>query len=256
ALLWVRQAGGAGGDGSHAIALDSAGNPNLTGGFVGLATFGNTNIFAGGFAGTMDVFVAHFTPAGELVWIQRAGGSNQDAGNAIAVDAEANSYVTGLFIGTASFGTNILTSSSGQADVFFAKYSSTGSLLWVFQSGGPAYMSGHGIAVDGAGSSYATGFFRSNTRVGGLSLTNSSAGRDAFVVRVDGPPRLSIRNSGTAAVLSWPLWATNYQLQSATTFPGGSGWLDVTKARQTNLDEVSVNDDRSGPRRVFRLRKP
>jgi hypothetical protein len=52
------------------------------------------------------------------------------------------------------------------------------------------------------------------------------------------------------------LWATNYQLQSTTALPGGSGWLDVTNARQTNFDEVSINDDRTAPRRLFRLRKP
>ncbi|MCI0748547.1 MAG: SBBP repeat-containing protein, partial [Verrucomicrobia subdivision 3 bacterium] len=251
---WVWQAGGTNGDSGNAVTLDRFGNMYLTGGFAGMATFGRSNIIGGSIAGAQDMFVARLSAAGELLWVQRAGGSSQDAGNAIAVDREGNSYVSGLFVGSAFFGPFALASTSGQADVFFVKYTSTGSLQWAFQSRGTAYMSGNGTAVDDAGSVYGTGFFRSSTTFGGLGLTNSSFGRDAFIVRVDGPPRLRIDQSADGFVVSWPSWAVGYQLQSATNV-GGSVWSGMTNLPQSTGDRTSIADGNSGERRFYRLRK-
>lgn len=255
-LLWVRQAGGGDADEGHDLAVDPSGNVYMTGGFAGTANIFGTNVSAPGFAGSMDVFAVKLDSEGQLVWLQRATGTSHDSGNGIALDPEGNVYVSGLFVGSASFSSQRLTSTSGQADVFFVKYSPRGDFLWAIQSGGTAYMSGNSVAVDFEGSAYGTGFYRSSTSFGGLVLTNSSFGRDAFLVRVDGPPRLRITPSETGTLVSWPVWANGYQLQSSAGFGGTNVWADVTEAALTNGERREVSSVISNQRRFFRLRNP
>ena len=255
-LLWAQQAGGTDADEGHAVVLDAAGNLHLTGGFAGTANIFGTNVSAQGFAGSMDVFLVKLDADGQLIWFRRGTGSSHDAGNAIGLDAEGDVYVGGLFVGSASFGSQRLTSTSGQADVFFVKYNRHGDFLWAFQAGGPAYMSGNGLGVDSEGSAYGTGFYRSGTSVGGISLTNSSFARDAFIVRVDGPPRLRITSSNTQVVLAWPTWANGYQLQSSVGVGGTNTWAVVTNVPANQGEERQVAPGTLGQRRLFRLRSP
>ncbi len=57
---------------------------------------------------------------GHWLWAKQAGGTYYDFGNSIAVDANGNSYATGFFMESATFGTTPLTSSGGY-DIFVAK---------------------------------------------------------------------------------------------------------------------------------------
>jgi hypothetical protein len=82
-----------------------------------------------------DIFVAKHDSSGQVLWARRAGDSGSDCGNGIAVDYLGNSYVTGFFSGTATFGSVILTGSGG-TDVFVAKYDAGGELVWVQKAGG------------------------------------------------------------------------------------------------------------------------
>jgi hypothetical protein len=255
-LLWVQQAGGTDADEGHAVVLDAAGNLHLTGGFAGTANIFGNSASAQGFPGSMDVFLVKLDADGRPMWFQRGSGSSHDSGNAIALDPEGDVYVSGLFVGSASFGSRQLTSTSGQADVFFVKYTRDGGFLWAFQAGGTAYMSGNGLGVDSEGSAYGTGFYRSSTTVGGLILTNNNFARDAFIVRVDGPPRLRMTSSNTQVVVAWPAWANGYQLQSSAGIGGTNIWAAVTNVPATQGEERQVAPAVSGPRRFFRLRSP
>ncbi len=63
-------------------------------------------------AGSFDIFVAKYDPDdGTLLWAKRAGGSNIDDGNGIAIDGAGNSYVTGFFSSSVTFGPGETTSS-------------------------------------------------------------------------------------------------------------------------------------------------
>ena len=54
-------------------------------------------------AGGSDIFLAKYECNGQLLWVLQAGGSGDDAANDLAFDAGANIYVTGWFVGPASF---------------------------------------------------------------------------------------------------------------------------------------------------------
>jgi hypothetical protein len=114
-----------------------------------------------------------FALAQNLLWAKRAGGtgddicgglqSNNERCAGIAVDGSGNSYVTGSFQFTATFGPGEANQTQltfvGNSDIFIAKYNSNGTLAWAKQAGGSGIDGGFGIAVDGSGNSYVTGFF-------------------------------------------------------------------------------------------------
>ena len=254
-LLWVQQAGGTNIDQGRAVVLDAAGNLHVTGGFAATANVFGIDMSAQGFPGEMDSFFAKLNADGQLIWLQHGTGSGQDSGTAIALDAEGNVYGSGLFVREASFGSQRLTT-GGNSDVFFLKYNRNGDFLWAFQAGGPAYMGGSGLAVDSEGSAYGTGFYRFNTTIGGVTLTNSSSGRDAFIARVDGPPRLRITSLDAQVVVAWPAWANTYQLQNSAGIGGTNVWAVVTNVPASQGEELKVVPDMPGQRRFFRLRRP
>jgi hypothetical protein len=125
---WARAAGGTALDVGTGIAVDSSGNSYVTGYFGGssgkAATFGTTTLSS---TGWLDVFVARLDATGtKFTWAMAAGGTSWDKGNGIAVDGAGNSYVTGLFQGTAKLGTTSLTS-KGSQDVFVARVDKSGT---------------------------------------------------------------------------------------------------------------------------------
>lgn len=110
ALVWVTYLGGTSNDCATSIAVDSTGNAYVTGytdstDFPILPT--KTSVAQGTFGGgggnnsfhmLGDAFVAKFDPSGKLLWSTYLGGSLDDGGAAIAVDASGNVYVAGATV--------------------------------------------------------------------------------------------------------------------------------------------------------------
>jgi len=178
--LWANQAGGISYDYGRGIAVDDNGNSYITGEFEESATFGTTTLTS---SGSYDIFVAKLDSSGNWLWAKQAWGIGEDVGFSIAVDAKGNSYITGVFIESANFGTTTLTS-SGDYDIFVAKLDINGNWLWAKQAGGTSDDYGNGIAVDTNGNSYVTGYFSESATFGTTTLT-SSGDIDIFVAKLD-----------------------------------------------------------------------
>ena len=166
-----------------AVATDAAGNVYVTGGFRGSATFGTNTLVSAGPDANADIFIAKYDPHGQLLWVRQVGGESDDNGNGIAVDGETNVYVTGHFQGSVSFGSTNVTG-QGWEDVFVAKYTATGALLWVRTAGGEFRDQGQALALDGAGNVCVTGEFNLTAAFGPFTLTHISQD-DVFVTKLD-----------------------------------------------------------------------
>ena len=178
---WAVGAGGTFSDGGWSIAIDSQGNQYITGNFRNTATFGSHSLTSNGIA---DIFAAKLDPNGNWLWAVQAGGTDSDFGNEIALDSNGNAYVTGEFGGTATFGSHTLTASRG-IDFFIAKLNSDGNWLWAVKAGGIYSGKGSGIAVDGSGNAWVTGYFKGTATFGNHTLTSEGvASRDIFVARL------------------------------------------------------------------------
>ncbi|MCK5052547.1 MAG: SBBP repeat-containing protein [Candidatus Cloacimonetes bacterium] len=177
---WAIKAGGSDWDLGSGIAIDDNGNTYVTGSFRDTATFGSYSLSS---SGSGDIFIAKMDANGNWLWAIQAGGSGFDGGHGIAIDENGNSYVTGIFMDTATFGSYSLNSSGGY-DIFVAKIDATGNWLWVTQAGESGWDSGNTIALDDNGNSYLTGWFEGTTIFGSYSLT-SSGESDIFAAKMD-----------------------------------------------------------------------
>jgi len=161
-LLYGTYLGGNKYDALDALVLDGRGRAWVTGG-----TCSPDFPVRGGFQSTPhgkdDAFVACIdtTEKGDaaLVWSSYLGGSENDWGNWIPSDGTGRLYLSGGtespdFPVTGGFQTAL----HGNRDGFVACLENTGELVWSSYLGGRSDDEVHGIALDGAGCIYVTGY--------------------------------------------------------------------------------------------------
>ncbi len=192
-LLYSTYLGGSGSEQGEDIAVDAAGNAYVTGRTVS-SDFPTT---PGAFdvtlnVGGSDVFTTKLDSIGStLLYSTYLGGSGPDSGEAIAVDAAGNAYVTGD-VRSSNFptapGAFDVTFNGGVGDAFVATFDSTGrTLLYSTYLGGSGFDVGFDIAVDDAGFAYVTGRARSTnfpTTPGAFDVTFNGGFEDAFVTKL------------------------------------------------------------------------
>jgi len=158
-LLWNTFLGGLGDDQVLGITLDSSGNV-----YVGGVSY--SGVFNPGSWGSPiraytadDAFAAKLTSNGSLLWNTFLGGiDGTDQIYGIAVDGNGNVYVGGT--SEASWGSPILNFSINgyfETDIFVAKLSRDGALLWNTFLGGPGADQVLGITLDSSGNVYVGG---------------------------------------------------------------------------------------------------
>jgi len=160
-------------------------------------TFNAVQLHYGG--GATDAYVTAITPTGnEALYSTYLGGSGEDVGYGVAVDASGDAYVTGL-----SYSPDFPLSASafqgangGAGDAFFSKIntnsavSGAAGLLYSTLLGGAGLDQGNSIAVDASGNAYVAGVSNSlNLGTAGAYQTNCTAPSgntcegDAFVAK-------------------------------------------------------------------------
>ncbi len=277
ALDYCGYIGGSGQDYGRGIAVDTSGNAYVTGYTNSTeSTFPVSGTSDSSANGGFDAFVAKVDPQGaSLVYSGFIGGSGEDVGTAIAVDPVGNAFITGYTDSSEStFPVTAgpdLAYNGGFYDAFVAKVRVEGySLLYCGYIGGSGYDVGTGIAVDGRGYAFVTGYTASTEGSfpvkGGPSLTHSGS-YDAFVAKVDitgaslefcGYVGGSNSDLGMGIALdtdgSGNVYLTGNTYSTAATFPVTSG-PDLTyrgnrdgfvaKINDTSVDVISPNGGES-----------
>src|SRR5262249_30010698 len=82
-----------------------------------------------------------------ITWAQSGGGAGGEFGWGAAVDATGNALVTGHFTAPATFGSTSF-SQGALLDIFLAKYSANGDLLWIRSASGPGNDDARGVTAD------------------------------------------------------------------------------------------------------------
>jgi hypothetical protein len=190
-LVYSTYLGGAEWDGGAAIAVDDAGSVYV-GGVTSSPDFPTTEgAFDRTHNGYQDVFVAKLGPLGStLTYSTYVGGSSREWSTGLAVDAGGDAYVSGL-TGSSGFPATpgaFDTTWNGDDDAFVTKLNAVGSALVysTFLGTGARDLS-YGLAIDGRGSAYVTGWTGSAaypTTLGAFDETFNGGDSDVFATKL------------------------------------------------------------------------
>ena len=170
------------GDVGKGIVCDETGNIYVMGHFAGTADFGSKTISS---HGDRDVFVAKYNPSGDVLWVRALGGVDEDDGQGIKMASDGKILITGIFEGEAHFGPYTIQSSGGH-DVFLAKMSQSGDILWVRHGGGTSTVRkadlSYGLDDGHAGNIYISGVITGAATFDGITI-NSIGDSDSFIAK-------------------------------------------------------------------------
>jgi hypothetical protein len=187
-LIQTTYFGGTGDDRGNGIGVDVNGRVYVVGSTTSSIL---PNTLPPTFTG-QNAFVATFAPIGSsVVAAMYLGGDQEDWGNGIALDANGLVYVTGTTYSN-NFPTlgALQTTPAGFGDAFVARVSLTATGLGLDYStylGGRDPDGGNGIAVDGSGNAYVTGYTYSANfpTTASAFQTARNSGADAFVTKLN-----------------------------------------------------------------------
>jgi hypothetical protein len=192
-FVWSKSMGGPSWDSALGVALDSSGNVVVSGKFAGTVDFGGSLLTSA--TSNSDVFVAKYAGStGAHLFSRRYGGTEEDRGSSVAVDAMDNIVVTGFFGGIADFGGPVALVAVN-TDAFVAKYTLAGAYLWAKSFGArgatsPGIAIARSVALDPAGDVVLTGQFCGTISFGGAEISSagvcSAGAEDIFAVRLAG----------------------------------------------------------------------
>jgi Beta-propeller repeat len=233
-LSYSTYLGGTAEDDAYAIAIDGTGNAYVTGQTASTDFPHATGAFPTN-AGGLDAFVSKIAPDGSgIVYSTYIGGTGNDSGNAIAVDASLNVYVAGGTMST-NFPTHgpFQANSGGGLDAFVLKLAPDGgSLVFSTYLGGSSDDVANGIAVDATGV-YAVGSTRSSDFPVQSALQSTFSGNSAAFVT-------KLNTSGTGPLLySTYLGGGTNDFASAVAVASGKAYITGTTTA-TNFPVTST----------------
>lgn len=209
------------------VAVDGSGNAVIVGRMRGTVSFGGASLTSVG--AKYDVFVAKLDANGAHLWSHSFGDGTQDQyGEAVAVDATGNVLLTGQMRGSINFGGGTMPSLGPHYDVFLAKLTGNGAHLWSAVYGdGVNDQAATGVAVDTAGNVVVTGTCRGSLSFGSPLTSHDPTKNDLFVAKFDGA--------------GGHLWARAlgdglYDQQSSDVAVDGAGNIAVVGALRGTID--------------------
>lgn len=191
--------------------------------------------------GNQKIFLACYNSSGVISWVQRIGGT-ESAGytelptmGSIAMGADNNFYVASRLEGTYSLNDNVSIGSGFSNTSFVAQYNLDGTCNWARVIGTDI----SGIAADGQGNVYCTGYTGNNENMD-IGFSNTIASVSSFFAM---PYLLKFDTLGNLGFLfvydaSSP---SNAQYGYGVTVGGGSVYTSGTLRQTTNFNPAGEN---------------
>ena len=219
-ISWAAKLGAGGIDTPNKVDYDSSGNMYVFGTYQGSCIVYNSlnQAFTPqlGVIGGLDVFLVKYSTTGTVVWDARIGSGGTDYGYGVTVDSASGSvYVVGGYTGTCTFYNSSLVGSGafgttlaqiGNADIYVAKYDTSGNVIWVARAGSAAAVTEYArdVILDSVGNIYVTGV--ASGSVSPVTFYNSSlVGSGAFSPTISAGGMFLAKYDSSGNVL-WTSW--------------------------------------------------
>jgi len=160
-FIWAKNLGGDDYDSSQSIDIDSSGNVFTTGSFKDTADFdpGTSvyNLTAGGWGS--DIFICKLDNDGNFIWAKKFGGTVNDYGYSLSLDAAGNVYTTGECRDSVDYDPGFgVFNSINEGSSFISKLDNDGNFVWAkVMEGFNSY--GNSIVLDEFENIYTTGYY-------------------------------------------------------------------------------------------------
>lgn len=149
--------------------------------------------------GLSDTFIAKLSNEGALQWVYQLGGAGDEVALAVESDDEGNVIFSGYFDDTI----NILGQQYIAAgwDAFVIKLNSSGEPQWFYSPVSAGSEIAHGVAVNGDGTSYFTGWFQGKITLSESLALNGYGSSDILLVSLSPDGEVNwAKNMGSAEV--------------------------------------------------------
>ncbi len=178
--IWSKRGGSSESDESIAVAIDPAGNIYQTGLYWFASDFGSVALTAS--VGSRAIYLVKYDEEGAVLWGKSIDGTAGKTVSGCAVDADGNVYLSGSFAGELKIdGTSLMAGPKG--DIFVAKFTATGGLLWVEQLTASVSIKSVTLTVSPEGEALIAGQFIGTVNVANDSFTNITGDNDVFLVK-------------------------------------------------------------------------
>lgn len=260
-LVWVKQISGPNAETPVSIDLDSSGNIYTSGYFEGLVDFDpGPQTYTMVSPGVVSLYISKHDPQGNLLWAKQVS-TPVPMANAVAhpnsqvVFKNGDVCVAGFFTGAFDFdpGTGSYYMGSANENAFVIRLDKNGQLLWARQWGSTGTDMVNGIAADGTGAIFTTGFFTDTVDfdqgVPTFTLaTNFKNSSEAFIAKLDGSgnviwvKKLGSTSGGTSANMGnditldagGAIYCTGTFIGSAD-FDPGTGYSPITSMNDQDI---------------------
>lgn len=200
-LVWATRLGGSLDEDVTAVAIAPDDSAVVTGYFTGTIGIGAANYSS---AGGADLFIARLAPlTGVPSWSVAYGSGMDQLAAGVAIDSAGNIVVVGTFSGTLDFGDIELTSNASTQDIFVAKLSPAGAVIWAKRFGGTGSERGRDVAIRSDDSIVITGVLTGTTMIGGATLQDDSGGAYVAVLDPDGDALFADIIDGNEEQYAW-----------------------------------------------------
>lgn len=245
--LWGRQGDGTGSDFGTGVSVDDFSNVYITGhyrGFINFDTIGLNNS-GGGLYGE-NIFLTKYDSNGTLLWAKQAGGSGSDVAQGISVDLAGNSFITGSFDSYfCAFDTITLARVGHGANIFLAKYNSTGNVIWAKRAGADTLTSisdaAASVGIDLSGNSYITGCFKGELLIDTSSLL-SAGGYDVFSAKYNANGNMiwALRAGSTSDDISKSISVNKTGTCNITGYFSDTMHFDTTSVISFGMEDIFI----------------
>lgn len=172
--------------GMYGLCVDNSGNIYTTGHFQDVEIkFGSVTV-TNAAPTQQDVFLVKFDSSGKALWGKNFGGSWHDVGRSVAIGADGNVLLTGVYKSTVfNIGSFKLTNGNQDANnVFLSKITPEGQVLWANGIGNNGEEFCKSVVADSLGNSFICGSFKSpNISLGNIQLQNNTNSTKSFLVK-------------------------------------------------------------------------